>query len=93
MERTYPAAAAAAAASSILRERADPFYLLMFNHSERFVLWISWDDKKVRRGAAQKGRNLCTFLAYDEWDHSLLIERRIEKAVNDHKRCYGLAVE
>ena len=65
----------------------------MFDHSERFVLWISWDDKKVRRGVAQKGRNLCTFLAYDEWDHSLLIERRIEKAVNDHKRCYGLAVE
>jgi hypothetical protein len=66
----------------------------MFKHSERFVLWISWDDKKAWQGAAQKGRNLCTFLAYDEWDHSLPIDRRwIEKGVNDHKRCSGLAVD
>jgi len=50
-----------------------------------------WRDKKVWPGAAQKGRGLSTFLAYDEWDHSLPIDWRIGKASMINKKKVALA--
>jgi hypothetical protein len=37
-------------------------------------------------GAAQKGSDLSAFFAYDEWDHSLPIDRRIGKASMINKK-------